>query len=111
MKLMLLLLALFTAVPEADYTFTIAKKVTVGQVIGTVVATDPDQGQKLTYAFINGNTNTSFKIDPLTGVITVSNAAFINSMKIKYYNITVKVTDNGKPPLSARAIVRINIML
>lgn len=53
-----------------------------GTVVGTVVGTDPDAGQVLSYTILSGNTNNAFAINASTGVITVANSAALLSSNI-----------------------------
>ncbi|MBL0135866.1 MAG: cadherin repeat domain-containing protein [Chitinophagaceae bacterium] len=47
----------------ANQTFAIAENSANGSAAGTVVATDPDAGQTLTYSILSGNTNGAFSIN------------------------------------------------
>lgn len=77
-----------------------------GSLVTTVSASDPDAGQTLTYAITDGNTGSAFKIDN-TGKITVNNP---DALKVNdSFNLTIQVTDNGSPVLSASANVTINV--
>ena len=87
-----------------------------GQVVGTVIASDPDNvnhpnKQTLKFSIVSGNTNTAFKIASLTGVLTVNNATYINSRTKKYFDLVIKVTDNGVPVQSAQATIRVTTQL
>ncbi|MDZ4688529.1 MAG: cadherin domain-containing protein, partial [Planctomycetaceae bacterium] len=89
-------------------TFAIAENRPVGYLVGTIEATDPNDGQTLTGAIIAGNTGNVFALNPATGAITVASAT-INFEALSQYNLTVQVTDNGTPALSSSATVTINI--
>jgi hypothetical protein len=66
-----------------------------GSLTFTAHATDPDSPpQTLTYSLAPG-APASAHIDPATGAFTLSN------LKFGTYTVTVRVTDNGNPPLSA----------
>ncbi len=80
-----------------------------GTYAGTVTAADPDAGQSLTYQITAGNTNNAFAIDPVTGVITVSNSAALDFETTPVFNLTIEVTDNGLPQLSDTATIQINL--
>uniref|UniRef100_A0A8C7MXZ7 FAT atypical cadherin 3a n=1 Tax=Oncorhynchus kisutch TaxID=8019 RepID=A0A8C7MXZ7_ONCKI len=56
-----------------------------------------------------GNTGNTFWIEPVLGIISVARELDLST--IGYYIITVRVTDNGSPPLSANSVVRIAITL
>jgi hypothetical protein len=77
-----------------------------GTTVGTVVASDPDAGQTLTYAITAGNTGNAFSIVASTGVLKVNNAA---ALTVSSFALTVKVTDNGSPSLNASATVTVNV--
>ena len=77
-----------------------------GTVVGTVLATDPNAGQTLTFSIIGGNTNNVFYISPSTGVITVANSS---SMTSGNYSLTVRATDNGSPVMFSQATVTIAV--
>ena len=81
----------------------------VGTVVGVVSATDPDAGQQLTYSILDGNNNNAFAIDPVTGQITVSNAAAINFEAWPEFQLLVQVADNAESPLSDTALITITL--
>lgn len=93
----------------APQTFTIAENSALNTVVGTVVASDADPGQTLTYAIISGNTNNAFKINASTGQIQVNNPAALNFETIKSFALIVRVTDNGTPVFSAQNTVTVNL--
>lgn len=84
--------------------FSIAQNASIGSVVGTVVATDPNAGQTIVYSIVSGNTNSVFAINASSGTITVAKA-----LPLQNFNLTVKVTDNGSPVLSSQATVSINV--
>ena len=83
--------------------------------VGTVVATDLDAGDSLTYAITGGNTGGAFAIDAATGEITVAttgeitvaNSAALDFETTPSFGLTVQVTDSGA--LSDSATVTINL--
>lgn len=84
--------------------FNISQTSAAGTAVGTVTASDPNAGQVLTYSIEAGNTNNSFAISSSTGKITVS-----GTLALQTYSLTVKVTDNGSPVMSAQANVAITV--
>lgn len=78
-----------------------------GQYVGTVVASDEDAGQYLTYRIISGNTKNSFSVNSFSGDITISNANYLNRCKEQFMDLGMKATDNGTPKLSSQCIVTI----
>lgn len=80
-----------------------------GTIVGTVVASDPDVGQALTYSITAGNTGGAFAIDPSTGQIRVNNGLAV-TLANSPFNLTVRVTDNGSPNLSNEATITITVL-
>ncbi|GAB4311654.1 MAG: hypothetical protein Kow00127_01700 [Bacteroidales bacterium] len=96
--------------PEiTDQQFTIEENSSTGTLAGEVTATDPDNGQQLSFAIISGNVNSAFAIDN-SGNLTVSNAAALDYESQPVFNLVVEVTDNGSSPLSAQADVTVNLL-
>ncbi len=84
-----------------DQTFVLPEDATTS-LIGTVEAIDPDEGQTLTYAITEGDTNL-FGIDN-AGQLTVLAPEQLTEAS---YTLTVEVTDNGTDPLSSTAQITI----
>ncbi len=98
-------------VPEiADQSFSIEENSANGFSVGTVVATDPDQGQELTYAITSGNALGAFEIDPVTGELTIADNAAINFEENPFFELVVSVADNGAGNLSADADITVNLI-
>jgi VCBS repeat-containing protein len=92
-----------------DQTFSVAENSPNTTSVGTVVATDADTGQTLTYAITAGNSGGAFAINAATGEITVANSAVLDFETSPSYSLTVQVTDNGAPVLSDTAIITVNL--
>ena len=90
-------------------TFTVAENSVNGAAVGTVVATDIDSGDTLSYAITAGNTGSAFAINSSTGAITVANGSLLNFEGTSSYALTVSVTDNGLPVGSSSATITINL--
>ena len=84
-----------------------------GFFVTKVKASDADEGPnaELEYRIESGNDPYEFYIDPRTGDILVSGLLDFDKGK-KSYNLTIKVTDRGNPPLEAdeKAFVYINVL-
>jgi hypothetical protein len=76
-----------------------------GTAVGTVLASDPDSGNVLSYSITAGNTSSAFSINSGTGVLSVSNSAALAANTS--FSLTVTVTDGGG--LSAAATVTVNV--
>ena len=74
----------------ADYAFSVAEDAAVGTALGTVSATDPEDGT-LTYAITAGNEAGAFAIDAGTGALTVAGA--LDYETAAEYNLTVTASD------------------
>ena len=97
-------------VPEIlAQSFTIDENTGNGEIVGTVVATDPDAGQTLTFSIINGNTGNAFAIDSQSGEMTVSNSTVLDFETTPVFIITVQVQDDGVGNLTAQADITINL--
>ncbi len=90
-----------------DQTFSLAENSPNGTVVGTVLASDPDAGDSLTFAITAGNTGNTFAINPASGQITVNDNSLLNFETNPSFSLTVQVTDLGS--LSSSATVTINL--
>jgi hypothetical protein len=77
-----------------------------GTSVGTVIATDPDAGQTLSYSIESGNTNDVFAINASTGELSIASSAALNVD----FTLVVKVQDNGVGELSSQASITINVI-
>jgi len=73
--------------------------------VGTVLATDPDNGQSLTFSIVSGNIDDAFSLDPNTGTITVLESAVLNMSVNPVFILQVEVEDNGTGNLTDQATV------
>lgn len=81
----------------------------VGTLVHTVVATDQDAGQTLTYAITGGNTNNTFAINSTTGEITVADPTRLDYENQPPFQLVVTVTDNGAPTQSGSATITVKL--
>ncbi|HNX90133.1 MAG TPA: cadherin repeat domain-containing protein, partial [Paludibacteraceae bacterium] len=81
-----------------------------GTVVGTVVATDPNAGQTLTYSILSGNTNDAFSINSSTGVLSVNSSSALNYEVTPSFALVVKVQDNGNPPANSQATITVALL-
>ncbi|MFH1119554.1 MAG: cadherin domain-containing protein [Bacteroidota bacterium] len=91
-------------------TFSVNENSIAGTQVGSMVATDPDQGQVLSYSITSGNTNSAFAINASTGAITVNSAAALNFENQQSYLLVIRAQDNGTPVLNATANAQINVV-
>ncbi len=75
----------------------------------SVIASDQDVGQSLTYAITAGNTANAFAINAATGQITVNNSAALDFENMPPFVLTIAVTDNGNPALTSSAKLGIKL--
>uniref|UniRef100_A0A3Q1H770 Uncharacterized protein n=1 Tax=Anabas testudineus TaxID=64144 RepID=A0A3Q1H770_ANATE len=96
---------------SALYEGSVYESAAVGSGVVQVTALDKDKGQnaELHYSIEAGNTGNAFHIEPVLGIISVARDLDLSS--IGHYVLTVRVTDNGSPPLSTTTIVRIAVTL
>jgi parallel beta-helix repeat protein len=89
--------------------FQVNKNTTNGTIVGTVIASDPNVGQVLTYSIVSGNTNSAFSINSSTGVLSVANSTEISTQTLSSYSLVVRVQDNGTGLLSSQATITISL--
>ncbi|HEY2250064.1 MAG TPA: cadherin domain-containing protein, partial [Planctomycetaceae bacterium] len=94
----------------APQTFSIAENSPNGTLIGQVQASEPDAGQSLGYSITSGNELGLFAIDAGSGRLTVANGSQLDYEAFVAQTLTVTVTDNGVPALSASAAIRVNLL-
>ncbi|WP_086597177.1 malectin domain-containing carbohydrate-binding protein [Hymenobacter crusticola] len=90
----------------ANQSFSVAEGSVAGTLVGTVVASDPDAGQTLSYALVAGNTDGAFAF--VGNQLQVANAAAVRTAASPF-TLTVRVTDDGNPALSATATVTVTV--
>lgn len=88
----------------SDTSFQVNENFVVGEVIGQVIVTEPDEGQSLTYELVGSDL--PFTIDE-TGVLTLSEE--LNYETQSFYNFTLKVVDDGVPSISNLASILITV--
>ncbi|XP_058490764.1 protocadherin Fat 3a isoform X2 [Solea solea] len=96
---------------SALYEGQVYESAAVGSAVVQVTALDKDKGEnaELHYFIEAGNAGNAFSIEPVLGIITV--ARDLDLSNIGHYVLTVRVTDNGSPPLSTTTVVRITVTL
>lgn len=73
----------------------------------TLNATDKDPFGSLTYTIVSGNNAAVFTLDSSNGQLRV--ASQLDRETTDFYNLTVSVTDGGKPALSDLGFVQVHI--
>lgn len=73
-------------------TFEVSELASIGTVVGTVEAIDPDEDE-ITFSISSGNTGGAFAIDAETGVITVANGLDYETKTS--YALVILATDSG----------------
>ncbi|XP_019620041.1 PREDICTED: protocadherin Fat 4-like [Branchiostoma belcheri] len=91
-----------------SYHFTVSEDATHGSVVGTVTATDMDQGKNGEVMYrITGDNGNVFSIDNTTGQITTTGQ--LDREQMAGYNITVMATDMGSPARNTTALVTVSV--
>ncbi|KAF7250860.1 Protocadherin Fat 3, partial [Varanus komodoensis] len=93
------------------YEASVFESAAIGSAVLQVTALDKDKGEnaELIYTIEAGNTGNTFKIEPVLGIITLLKEPDLTTMS--QFVLSVKVTDQGSPPLSATAIVRVSVTM
>lgn len=92
-----------------DQGFNIDENSNQGTVVGSIIASDPDQGQQLTYTLVSGNTGNSFSLDQSSGLLTVDNNQLLNFEENNLFQLTIAVQDNGLGLLSDSAVISVHL--
>nr|XP_040041664.1 protocadherin Fat 1a isoform X1 [Gasterosteus aculeatus aculeatus]XP_040041665.1 protocadherin Fat 1a isoform X1 [Gasterosteus aculeatus aculeatus] len=94
---------------STPYSGRVFESAAVGAVVLQVTALDKDKGDNaaIVYSIESGNVANSFSIDPVLGTIAVAKELDRNSKNA--FDLTVKASDSGLPPLSTTAAVRIAV--
>ena len=72
--------------------------------IGTIIATDPDEDQALTYTIKSGNSSGRFILEKTSGKLYLKDKKYTPTTATQF---VVQVTDNDINPLSAEAIITV----
>jgi len=86
-----------------NQTFSVGDDIPENTMVAKVYANDPD-GNSLSYALTNGNTNEAFKIDASTGIIRVNKSSQI--LNEPNYFLTVAVSDSD---YTSMAQIRVDV--
>ncbi|XP_072119468.1 protocadherin Fat 3a isoform X1 [Mobula birostris] len=94
---------------SAVYEGSVFESAALGSAVLQVTALDKDKGQnaELLYSIEAGNSENTFKIEPVLGIISVSKE--LDLTHLGHYVLNVKAIDQGVPPLFTTAIVRITV--
>ncbi|MGK7895708.1 MAG: cadherin domain-containing protein [Xenococcus sp. (in: cyanobacteria)] len=92
-----------------DATFSLDENSPNGTVVGTVVASDPNPGQILSYSIQSGNDAGTFAIDS-SGQITVLDNILLDYETTPSFNLEIEVSDNGSPSLSDTVSITVDLI-
>jgi len=93
-----------------DQVYTVNEFSPIGEEVGYVEASDPDNGQTLTYNIISGNTDDAFLLNPETGILTVNNSSALDFGVNPYFILSVEVQDDGTGNLTDMANIYIGVI-
>jgi uncharacterized protein YqfB (UPF0267 family) len=91
-----------------DQSFSLPENSPDGNTVGTVVATDPDVGDNLSYTLTAGNDLNAFAMSN-AGVITIADSSQLDFETNPTFSLTVQVMDDGTGTLSSTATISINL--
>lgn len=92
----------------SNQNFSVNESASADTLVGTVVASDVDVGQILSYQINSGNTGSVFSINS-DGQIRVARDGLLSNEVKSLYNLTIQVTDNGTP--SSNTIINVGITI
>ncbi|XP_061100562.1 protocadherin Fat 1a isoform X2 [Conger conger] len=95
----------------APYVGRVFESASLGSAVLQVTALDKDKGSnaEILYSIESGNVANSFAIDPVLGTITVSKE--LDRRSRSQFELSVKASDKGTPPLSTTATVHIEVTI
>lgn len=79
----------------AGQTFSVVGFADNGTVVGTVAASDPDDGDTLSYAITGGNDGNAFRINANNGRLIVNNSDALDFETRPTFNLSIRVSDSG----------------
>ncbi|MBI1346250.1 hypothetical protein GC163_08160 [bacterium] len=88
-------------------TFTVSEDAPIYSVVGTVVASDPDAGDTLTYSITGGNVSKAFNINPTTGALFIRRAYALDFETLPVFYLTIQVKDLSGA--TRKAVMTINV--
>ncbi|VAW36768.1 hypothetical protein MNBD_CHLOROFLEXI01-3065, partial [hydrothermal vent metagenome] len=98
----------FDQIPTVnDQIFSVAENSATGTAVDTIIATDLDAADALTYTIIGGNLGTPFAVVSTTGAVTVDSVAPLDFETDQFLTFTVQVEDLGA--LTDTAVITVNI--
>lgn len=91
-----------------DQIFAVSENAVADDVVGNVIASDPDAGDVLTWSMIDDSD--TFQINSATGQITVLDASSLDFETKPQYQVTVIAHDAGDPQRSDSATMTIDLI-
>ncbi|MFP4313054.1 MAG: cadherin-like domain-containing protein [Alphaproteobacteria bacterium] len=88
---------------------SIAEDAANGDSTGTVVATDPDPGQSVSYSITGGTGAGIFSIDATTGEVSVADNSTLDYETTTSYTLIIRATDDFGTPLFDEETFTVNI--
>ena len=95
---------------RANYTATVRENLPKETFVIQLNATDADIGlnAELVYDIVSSSPYSHFSVDPLTGVVSTSQA--LDRENASFYQLTVRATDAGSPNLDGTVLVEVVVM-
>lgn len=94
----------------SDQEFQVNEHSEAGTVVGTIVAYDLDEGQKLSFSILEGNEDQGFALDEATGEMVVNQPDVLDFETHPEFQLKVSVCDNhSEEPRETIAVVSIHL--
>jgi len=77
----------------SNHSFSLAENAANATVVGSLLASDPDASDTLTFLILSGNTGSAFALDPSSGVLTVANSSVVDYETNPTFSLVVQVSD------------------
>jgi len=93
----------------SNINFSVDENKALGFVVGTITATDEDGETTFSsWSIVGGNTNNTFRIDPLTGIISVETSSALNFEATSAYTLVITVSDGINTSLTQTVVIQVN---
>lgn len=94
-----------------DQEFSIEENSAFGTLVGTIIASDADEGQVISFEIVDGNEEHVFAIEASSGSLSVRNEFKLDYESITQFTLKVVVSDNHKSdPLESSTIITVDVL-
>ncbi|XP_036146923.1 protein dachsous [Monomorium pharaonis] len=95
--------------PGSCYSLAVPENQEITTAIHTIAATDLDEGKngEISYSIVGGNIGSKFILDPITGVLSMTN---LDRETVPKYVLTISAKDKGRPSREVRCNLTVIVL-